>query len=156
MESRHGTPADRRGSKVSESANGSVEKLLKHSRFEAQEGSWRLKVTLELLADAPKHKGRGHAVAVGGEGGVRLQPGLSCRALADALHRYHHIPLSRSSTDSPQRAAPSRAGARATLPWKRSHGIARHLDVIFFFWERAGIAQTLHGTRDTVHDNSLL
>lgn len=60
--------------------------------------------------------------------------------LSNALHYYHHFPLSRSSPDTPQRAALSRTGAFAMLPWKHSHGIAhyrkRHLHVIpeKLFW----------------------
>lgn len=68
----------------------------------------------------------------------------ACSAPADAPNLRHHFLLSRSSADSPQRAAPSPAGARAALPWKRSHGIPhyrnRHLDGLV---GGAGKAQTL-------------
>lgn len=53
--------------------------------------------------------------------------------LSNTLRYYHHFPLSRSSPDTPQRAALSCTSAFAMLPWKHSHGIAhyrnRHLHI---------------------------
>lgn len=54
--------------------------------------------------------------------------------LSNTRHYNHHFPLSRSSPDTPQRAALSCTSAFAMLPWKHSHGIAhyrsRHLHII--------------------------
>lgn len=46
--------------------------------------------------------------------------------LSNTLRYYHHFPVSRSSPDTPQRAALSCASAFAMLPWKHFRGIAHY------------------------------